>query len=227
MSLFKVVYRRHRALGELNLSLLLFIEVLAIFIVGPLVGSHMLRPWLFDACLLAIGLLSINGIAKTRYTRLLILLGMVGMIVASGFDEQQSREQIICRMFFFAIFVSAITCVVARTVYNEGPVTWHRIRGAMIIYLNVALLFAMAGNVLSLFIPDAYSNIADDGKNHLSQMIYFSVTTLTTTGFGDFVPVHPLARSLANFEEIVGQLYPATLLATLIGRHVSWKAGDG
>jgi hypothetical protein len=40
--------------------------------------------------------------------------------------------------------------------------------------------------------------------------------TLTSVGYGDIVPVHPHARSLANDEAIIGQLYPATLLARLV-----------
>jgi 8-oxo-dGTP diphosphatase len=45
---------------------------------------------------------------------------------------------------------------------------------------------------------------------------YFSCTTLTSTGFGDIVPIHSFTRSLANLEAIVGQLYPATLLARIV-----------
>ena len=58
-----------------------------------------------------------------------------------------------------------------------------------------------------------------------SKLIYFSFVTLTSVGYGDIVPVHPFARSLANIEAIIGQLYPATLLARLVtlehqgGRH--------
>jgi hypothetical protein len=40
--------------------------------------------------------------------------------------------------------------------------------------------------------------------------------TLTTTGYGDIVPLHPYARSLANIEAVIGQLYPATLVARLV-----------
>ena len=40
--------------------------------------------------------------------------------------------------------------------------------------------------------------------------------TLTLTGYGDIIPVHPVARSLCNVETIIGQLYPATLLARLV-----------
>jgi hypothetical protein len=47
-------------------------------------------------------------------------------------------------------------------------------------------------------------------------LIYFSFVTLTSTGYGDIVPVDPVARSLCNVEMIIGQLYPATLLARLV-----------
>jgi hypothetical protein len=40
--------------------------------------------------------------------------------------------------------------------------------------------------------------------------------TVTSVGYGDIVPLHPYARSLANLEAIIGQLYPATLLARLV-----------
>ena len=49
-----------------------------------------------------------------------------------------------------------------------------------------------------------------------STMIYFSFGTLTTAGSGDIAPIHPFARSLANIESMIGQLYPATLLARLV-----------
>jgi hypothetical protein len=47
-------------------------------------------------------------------------------------------------------------------------------------------------------------------------LIYFSFATLTTVGYGDILPAHPLARSLGSLEAIVGLLYPATLLARLV-----------
>ena len=47
-------------------------------------------------------------------------------------------------------------------------------------------------------------------------MLYFSLTTLTTTGYGDIVPVDPLARSMANLESIIGQFYLAITVARLV-----------
>jgi hypothetical protein len=53
---------------------------------------------------------------------------------------------------------------------------------------------------------------------------YLSFVTLTSTGYGDLVPVHPIARSLCNIESIIGQLYPATLLARLVTLELSATA---
>ena len=47
-------------------------------------------------------------------------------------------------------------------------------------------------------------------------MIYLSFVTFTSTGYGDIVPVHPLARSLCNLEAVIGQLYPAILIGRLV-----------
>ena len=56
----------------------------------------------------------------------------------------------------------------------------------------------------------------EDSPALASNAIYFSFVTLTSTGYGDVFPVHPMARSLCNLETILGQLYPATLLARLV-----------
>jgi hypothetical protein len=47
-------------------------------------------------------------------------------------------------------------------------------------------------------------------------MLYFSLTTLTTTGYGDIVPVDPFARSLANLESVLGQFFLAITVTRLV-----------
>jgi len=73
-------------------------------------------------------------------------------------------------------------------------------------------LFTFIGSL----VPKAFSGLSlEDSPALASNLIYFSFVTLTTTGYGDIFPVHPIARSLCNLESIFGQLYPATLLARL------------
>jgi hypothetical protein len=69
-------------------------------------------------------------------------------------------------------------------------------------------------------IPEAIhfqSSIVGSPTGEPSRLIYFSFATLTTVTYGDAYPVHRIARSLATAEALIGQLYPAILIATLVG----------
>ena len=46
--------------------------------------------------------------------------------------------------------------------------------------------------------------------------MYFSLTTLTTTGYGDILPVDPFARSLANLESVFGVFYIAITVTRIV-----------
>jgi Ion channel len=110
-----------------------------------------------------------------------------------------------------------LTIVVARAVFAPGRVTFHRIIGAILLYLNIGLTFVALFAFVVLLILQAFSGITlQNNFSVASHLIYFSFVTLTSVGYGDVVPLHPYARSLANIEAIIGQLYPATLLARLV-----------
>ena len=71
--------------------------------------------------------------------------------------------------------------------------------------------------LVGAYAPNAFSGTTITARVSLpSDLVYFSFTTLTTLGYGDIMPVHPIARSLSNVEAIIGQVYPATLLARLV-----------
>ena len=89
--------------------------------------------------------------------------------------------------------------------------------GAILLYLAIGLTFVALYTFVGLLIPDAFSGMAiTDTPTLASTIIYFSFGTLTTAGPGDIAAMHPIARSLSNVEAMIGQLYPATLLARLV-----------
>ena len=101
--------------------------------------------------------------------------------------------------------------------FEGGRITYHRVVGAILLYLLIAVTFATLFAFVGLSIPDAFKGIAfKDDTALASALFYLSFVTLTSTGYGDIVPIHPLARSLCNIESIIGQLYPATILARLV-----------
>jgi hypothetical protein len=116
------------------------------------------------------------------------------------------------------VFMVALIWVIWSAVFGPGRVTHHRIRGAVVLYLSIALGFASLFEILLVLYPGAITGAAVHGKYLLigQSLVYYSFSTLTSTGYGDLVPVHPLVRSLSNLESVIGQLYPATLLARIV-----------
>jgi hypothetical protein len=115
------------------------------------------------------------------------------------------------------IIAVTLGILVAWAVFGGGRITYHRIVGAVLLYLLIAVTFATLFAFVGLSISDAFKGIVfKDDSALASSLFYLSFVTLTSTGYGDIIPVHPLARSLCNIESIVGQLYPAMILARLV-----------
>lgn len=95
-----------------------------------------------------------------------------------------------------------------------------RVRGsdvALDVSLQVGLVFVALYTLVGACSPHAFNGLTVVARVSLpSDLVYFSFATLTAVGYGDIVPVDPVARSLSNIEAILGQLYPATLLARLV-----------
>lgn len=115
-------------------------------------------------------------------------------------------------------FMAALGWIVWNAVFGPGRVTHHRIQGAVVLYLCIALWFAALYEMVLALIPGSISGVAARGHYLVlgRGLVYYSLTTLTSTGYGDLLPIHPLARSLSNLEAVIGQLFPATLLARIV-----------
>ena len=130
---------------------------------------------------------------------------------------QPSRTTQALDVVSLLLLVIALSAVLGLVVYGPGRVTIHRILGAIAIYLNTAAAFAFAYRILAAGSAAAFGPRPFAPHGHpLANLVYFSLATLTTSGYGDVVPVEPFARSLANLEAVIGQLYPPTLLARLV-----------
>jgi hypothetical protein len=110
-----------------------------------------------------------------------------------------------------------LSVTIGMKVFGSGKVTLDRISGAVALYLLVGLVCAVVFQLISLSVPEAFSGIPhDEVRTDRSIWIYFSFVTLTTVGYGDIVPIARAARALANLEALIGQLYPAIVLARLV-----------
>jgi hypothetical protein len=103
---------------------------------------------------------------------------------------------------------------VTRLLRDRG-VTIQAVAGALAVYLLLGLLFAIAITVAARLGDGAYFAQRTDGTT--SQHVYFSFTTLTTTGFGDLSAATRGGRALTVLEMLTGQIYLVTVISLLVG----------
>ena len=112
-----------------------------------------------------------------------------------------------------------------RLLFRNQEVNLYRVIGAINVYLLVAITGAFGFEIIHLTIGSSIENlnqtltskaitgVEEDFAGHL----YFSLVSLTTVGFGDYTPVNMLSKMLAVFLSTIGILYPAVVIARLVG----------
>ncbi len=121
--------------------------------------------------------------------------------------------QVLTDVLFITYCLMLGLIILFRT-FDQGRISNRRVQGAIIVYLLVALIFCLIYH--SIFICSTQKAFNGLVGTHRKEFLYFSLCTLTTDGYGDIVPVSPLARSVSNLEALSGQLYPAVLIARLV-----------
>ncbi len=206
-------------LQDPSLTALLVFEVLLIFVGAPLAALGMRLPLLLAAMVVAGFIVLVVLVSGSPGAIALVFAS--ALLAAAGFvlrlREPSGITDLLGHGAAIIGFV-ALTSVVARAVFRPGQVSFHRIQGAIVLYLNVALIFTAAYRLVAELVPGAFGAAPVPGNDiaAASAMLYFSFTTLTSVGFGDIVPMSPIARSLVNLEAIIGQLFPAILLARIV-----------
>jgi hypothetical protein len=207
------------------LTTLTALLILMLFVFAPLqaVGIKLFQELGFVSALVLIsGVFFLSGSPMVAVT----LVAAFVMAATAAVSRHTAPSILDVYLLASALLLMGITLVyvVARAVFAPGRVSYHRIIGAILVYLSVALTFAALFTIVGLLVPHSFSGmVLEDNPALASNVIYFSFVTLTSTGYGDVFPVHPVARSLCNLETIVGQLYPATLLARLVSLEIEGR----
>jgi voltage-gated potassium channel len=125
-------------------------------------------------------------------------------------------------------FLLWVLVVVLREVFRPSTREGDAVVGALCGFLLILTVFTRVHGLIEAVRPDSYrtEGPAFSGSSDavVASFQYFSTITLTTVGFGDIVPVTPVARLVTGLEAMVGQLYLAVVIATLVGRVAARRA---
>jgi hypothetical protein len=200
------------------LTALTVLVIVMLFVIAPLQASGL---FLFQAFELAFAIVLVAGVFVMSGSRTAAFAMLASLVMATigGIHRITAPSALDINLFAGSWLIMSLTLgsTVARVVFAPGRVTYHHVMGAILLYLIIAVSFVPLLAFAGSLIPNAFSGISmQDNPALASSLIYFSFVTLTTTGYGDVFPLHPIARSLCNLEAVIGQLYPATLLARLV-----------
>lgn len=201
------------------LTALLILLSLEVFVSVAFSSPHFQAAPVFVAVWFLLIIAAVLVAARHWVAVAAILLSSIFLLIGNTLRVRDPSRLTICLgSGALVVFMAALGWVVWMAVFGPGRVTHHRIQGAVVLYLSIALSFAALYEILLALIPGSISGIA--GRSDYLVLgrgvVYYSVTTLTSTGYGDLLPVHPLARSLSNLEAVIGQLFPPTLLARIV-----------
>jgi len=107
--------------------------------------------------------------------------------------------------------------IIISTVLRLERVTAQSIYGALSTYLLIGLMYAAWFGAIAAFVSGPF--FANGQPVNPATVQYFSFTTLTTLGYGDFTAAGSLGRAVAVLEAVAGQVFLATLVARLVSAY--------
>jgi hypothetical protein len=201
---------------------LVFALVLTTYILTSVLANHGWSAVVLTVATSATSVVALTSShARPLVVRTAIWLSLVTILFAAVAAISDDRTWL---NFSSAIQIGLLTVAmgaVLRRVVTAPDVGFRTILGAISVYAVLGILFTFAYGMVDRLQDGAFfEEIANPNG---SDFIFFSYTTLTTTGYGNLVPGGQPGRMLSGLEMMIGQIFLVTLVAGLVSL---WRPGD-
>ena len=166
------------------------------------------------------------------HNKVLLSVGLILTVITQwgSFTTQASIN-----IEFIIGLVSAITlllmviAIIIKDIISEDEVYIDAVFGSISAYLLIGVTWALVYYLTDTLIPGAIfvnTDLPADtvqllGKSDFGFYNYFSFVSMTTLGYGDLIPAHPITRALSTYQAIFGQMFIAILVARLVALHIA------
>ena len=192
--------------------------LLLLLIVNYLLSAFFSGAWVDSiqiVLFVTVAILTLRASRVRRFTRLIMGVALVGSAIAASLALSRISEIGGGIANIWAGLVLLLTAIIiVDRVLKMSIVTLQSIYGAVSAYLILGLMFAAIYSAMSLRRTTRSSPGAVRAPTQTFQ--YFSFTTLTTLGYGDFTAAQSAGQAVAVLEAITGQVFLATLVARLV-----------
>jgi Ion channel len=166
------------------------------------------------ATLLVAVLTSRAPAATRRSAGLGVTMVVAAAGIAAALGDAHPALTLAGTALLLALTAGMILAGLVRLVMQRGVIL-QAVFGALAVYVLVGLTFGFViGAVATASSTDYFAAGADPSQ---STRVYFSFTTLTTTGYGDYTAATRGGHALAVLEMLLGQLYLVTVISVLVG----------
>lgn len=206
----------------------LLFSLLLVFLTYPVMVNMGVTQRILEFLFVALVLLSGARLAYERSGRAWIyIVTAVAYVLSSSLYAFDSGNQhlLLLRTALTFIFLIMVSYLIFLDVFTKSKVSINdRLYGSMSLYLMIGMIFANLFLLINIIFPGSFTcGSCGQDLNYVfkdGDHVYFSFTTLTTTGYGDILATNPFAGMTATFEAIVGQMYTAIVIARLVGLHL-------
>ena len=205
--------------------LALLLSLVLLLLVSPFLEQSRVHEAVMFFLFAAVMIAAIVAASERRSSIIVgLVLGIPWLVLSlSSLIWQNADPTIGANLLFIAFNIYALG-IVLTAVVGAGKVDFDILLGAVSAYLLIAIIWAVSYAVIYDLDPGAFSLISREKRPHLHELTYFSLTTLTTLGYGDITPINPFARIWSTLEAVFGTLYIALLVARLVGMYQSQRS---
>lgn len=212
--------RAQRASDAFGLVLLL---VLLTYVLASVISNRGWPAVLLTAVTGATSVVALaSSHAKPAFVRRTLWLALLAILLAIVSAVSGGRPWLNAASFIEIGLLAVAMAAVLRRVITADEVSSRTILGAISVYTSLGILFTWAYGLIDRIEGGGFfgAGVATKG----SDFLFFSYTTLTTTGYGDLVPTGQVGRMVSGLEMMFGQIFLVTLVAGLVSL---WKPGEG
>ena len=196
----------------------LFLAELALLVALPFLSGTTHGPVILFVINITILLTAVAVVGRSRSMLVIAVILVLPAIVFRFLALESNLPGYIALTWGFnAAFYIYILANLLHYVLRRDVMTADKLYGAVAAYILVAVLWAYLHGVTQYFYPGAYAFGGTPKALDMTELIYFSFTTLATVGYGDITPTLVHSRYLTILEMITGVMYVAILIARLTG----------
>ena len=206
-------------------SLLLLLSLIAFIVLSAFVaGNHGLEDGVLVLSMYVILLAATLELPRKGNWRWLgAVLAGISMLIMLVHLFRPLPIILVATWLFLALFLGFVSVALFSYLGLPGPVTRGRIYGLVNLYILLGLFYFAIFNFIETMQPGSFRETGLPASVGISRhsLLYLSLVTLTTLGYGDIFPVSQPARTMAALEAATGVLYIAITVARLVAAYAS------